>query len=184
MVSLDCIGIYSLCSVTGGHNNSAIFNSVERFDPKKGEWQMITNMRSQRCRHGLVAYRNKLYAIGGYDGHHFLRSTEIYDPLTETWSHGPDLNVRRARVGCCINGDTIYAIGGNDGESHICSMETLKLESEVNGEMVWRMGPNMKLHEGGVGIGVIQSSLRKHQPQGSARRKKVAIDERALQESD
>ena len=41
------------------------------------DWLIILQVRGG-C--GVVAYRNRLYAIGGYDGKKKKKSVEVYDP--------------------------------------------------------------------------------------------------------
>ncbi|CAD5217498.1 unnamed protein product [Bursaphelenchus xylophilus] len=162
--------------VTGGHNSFAIYPTVEKYDFAKAQWTYQKPMNKARCRHAAVVYDEKIYAIGGYDGREFLRCTEVYDPETDSWQYGPELNLRRGRVSACVNGSAIYAIGGYLGEIKHCSMEILQMHPEpfdltgryvapnkkmTKHELIWRIGPKMKLHEGGVSIGVIPISPKK-----------------------
>ncbi|CAD5213163.1 unnamed protein product [Bursaphelenchus okinawaensis] len=163
--------------VIGGHNSCAIYNSVEKYDFQTGQWTILKPMKKPRCRHAAVVYDDNIYVIGGYDGREFLSCTEVYDPETNSWKDGPSMNLKRGRVSACVNGNAIYAVGGYHGEMKYCSMEILQMQPEPKDlfnknvklgdgkmrkhELVWRMGPKMQLHEGGVSIAVIPISPKK-----------------------
>lgn len=51
----------------GGHDGMSIFNSVERYNLEKDDWESVSPMLSKRCRLGAVAFDGRIYVAGGYD---------------------------------------------------------------------------------------------------------------------
>jgi hypothetical protein len=61
-------------------------SSVERYDPMRNEWSIVSNMTSPRSGFGITAVNGKLHAVGGYDGRNYLASAEIYDHKSNSWT--------------------------------------------------------------------------------------------------
>uniref|UniRef100_A0AC34FPJ8 BTB domain-containing protein n=1 Tax=Panagrolaimus sp. ES5 TaxID=591445 RepID=A0AC34FPJ8_9BILA len=142
--------------VIGGHNSAAIYNSVEILDTSKSvttPWQFGKQLLNPRCRHGATTMGGQIYIAGGYDGSQFLNTVNMYDPEKDQWYPLAPMNMCRSRVSLVATDDKLYAIGGHDGKSNICSMEIYDVR-----ENRWHFGPSMKLHEGGVAVGVIPVS--------------------------
>ena len=51
---------------------------MERYDPQRDTWTVVTNLGSPCCLGSLVALRGKLYAVGGYDGACVLQSLQVW----------------------------------------------------------------------------------------------------------
>uniref|UniRef100_A0A914QWV3 BTB domain-containing protein n=1 Tax=Panagrolaimus davidi TaxID=227884 RepID=A0A914QWV3_9BILA len=142
--------------VIGGHNSAAIYNSVEVLDTSKSvttPWQFGKQLLSPRCRHGATTMGGQIYIAGGYDGSQFLNTVNMYDSEKDQWYPLAPMNMCRSRVSLVATDDKLYAIGGHDGKSNICSMEIYDSREDR-----WHFGPSMKLHEGGVAVGVIPVS--------------------------
>ena len=107
-------------------------------------------MLNRRCRLGVAALNDKLYACGGYDGNTFLRSVEVYDPAKDKWEHVAPMNVKRSRVALTANMGKLYACGGYDGESNLSTVEVYDPETNT-----WTFDTPMVAHGGGVGAAVI-----------------------------
>lgn len=105
-----------------------------------------------RCRLGVAALNNKLYACGGYDGESFLSSVEMYDPLKDEWTTIASMNVKRSRVALVSNFGKLWAIGGYDGESNLSTVEVYDPNTNT-----WTYVASMCAHGGGVGAAVIPS---------------------------
>lgn len=136
--------------VLGGHDGLTIFNSVEFYDPTVDRWSMTTPMLSKRCRHGAASLRGKLFVFGGYDGREFLNSCEQFDRTTAQFTFIRPMLMRRSRVGVAISGRKIYCLGGYDGSLNLKCVEVYDSEK---GE--WAKGPDMLVHDGGVGVSAI-----------------------------
>ena len=68
-----------LCCLSppGGHDGEGLLDTVERYDPQRDTWTVVTNLRTPCCLGSLVALNGKLYAVGGYDGANVLQSLEV-----------------------------------------------------------------------------------------------------------
>lgn len=64
-----------LLSVGGWCSGDAIA-SVERLDPRTGEWKCVAPMMKRRCGVGVAVLNDLLYAVGGHDGQSYLNSIE------------------------------------------------------------------------------------------------------------
>lgn len=53
--------IYAL----GGYNGRNRMNSVERYDPEKNQWELITPMQKQRSDASAATVYDKIYIVGG-----------------------------------------------------------------------------------------------------------------------
>ncbi|XP_046392448.1 kelch-like protein 18 [Ischnura elegans] len=141
--------IYAL----GGHDGLSIFDSVERYDPLRGQWKSVSPMSSRRCRLGAAALNGRVYACGGYGGSTFLSSVEAYDPRSDRWSAVKPMNVTRSRVALVSGGGCLWAVGGYDGAANLSTMETYDPRANE-----WTFAASMCAHEGGVGVGILPMS--------------------------
>jgi hypothetical protein len=62
---------------TGGHDGEGLLDTVERYDPHRDTWTIVTTLGSPCCLGALVALKGCLYAIGGYDGASVLQSLRV-----------------------------------------------------------------------------------------------------------
>lgn len=53
--------IYAL----GGYNGRNRMSSVERYDPEKNQWELITPMLKQRSDASAATLQEKIYIVGG-----------------------------------------------------------------------------------------------------------------------
>ena len=72
--------IYAL----GGFDSSNYQSSVERFDPRVGNWMPMPCMTSRRSSCGVAAL-DYLYCIGGSDGTMCMSSGERFNSRTNSW---------------------------------------------------------------------------------------------------
>jgi N-acetylneuraminic acid mutarotase len=89
--------------------------------PERDTWELRAALPTTRSGHGLVVYRDRLFAMGGESGvvqngqltqGKVYGQMESYDPVSDTWqSHAPMLTPRHA-VGATVIGDWIYVAGG------------------------------------------------------------------------
>lgn len=54
----------SLLYAVGGYNGQVTVNTAERYNPRTGEWNMITEMNTVRSMLGVASLNGQLYAIG------------------------------------------------------------------------------------------------------------------------
>lgn len=89
--------------------------------PGRDTWETRAPLPVARSGHGLVVYRNRIFAMGGEAGviaqgritqAKVFGQMESYDPATDSWqSHAPMPTPRHA-VGAAVLGDTVYVAGG------------------------------------------------------------------------
>ncbi|KAL1231378.1 Kelch-like protein 3 [Trichinella pseudospiralis] len=74
----------------GGHDGPLVLNSVEVYDDKEDEWNVLSShMKTCRRNFGACVANHSLYVVGGDDGHLTLSSIEIYNTHVDTWSTLP-----------------------------------------------------------------------------------------------
>lgn len=103
-----------------GDDNAAYLASMERFDPKVGEWELLPSMRSPRACAAAVQLHGKLYVMGGYDVRGFrhgdqireLRTVERYDPELNKWESLGHMHVARFGAAAAAVNDVICVFGG------------------------------------------------------------------------
>jgi len=109
--------------IIGGRFNTFEYNTDLHhvYLPQQDTWELRAPLPVARSGHGLVIYRDRLFAMGGEAG--VIRGGQItqaqvfgqmesYDPATNTWqSHAPMTTPRHA-VGATVLNDAIYVAGG------------------------------------------------------------------------
>ncbi len=100
--------------------------SVERFDPKKGEWRLASPLNQARVGHTATILANGNVLVTG--GTQFdssstiqraraLSSVEIYDPQTNTWRYSTNMHTKRAgHTATALADGRVLVVGGFTGE--------------------------------------------------------------------
>lgn len=70
---------------TGGFDDNAPLDSVERYNLDTHTWTSVVNMLCPRGGVGVAALGGRLYAVGGHDGTNYLSSVEEYDPVLDRY---------------------------------------------------------------------------------------------------
>ena len=100
----------------GGHDGlrNLGFNSVEKYDPERDQWEFVVPMHEQRCFASAAVVGNKIFVVGG-TGDCFLplSNCELYDPVTDRWSLlQAELNVPRSNAAVGKAKKKIFVFGG------------------------------------------------------------------------
>ena len=101
----------------GGWNGTHALDTVELFDPKKGQWSSLPNMLAPRRDHGVAVVRDNLYVVGGWNLEPYYSTVEKFDIKTRTWSNTAPLSGPRGWPGVASLGDYVYCVGGYDGNN-------------------------------------------------------------------
>ena len=59
-----------------GGNNNDYLSTCERFNPKKGRWEMISSMKKARRSLCCVTSPDGIFCLGGFDGKNYLQTVE------------------------------------------------------------------------------------------------------------
>ncbi len=107
--------------IIGGQFNTFEYNTGLHhvYLSDRDTWELRSPLPTPRSGHGLVAYRDRFFAMGGEGGiinkprqQTVFGHMESYDPLSDSWqSHAPMLTPCHA-VGAVAIGDFIYVAGG------------------------------------------------------------------------
>jgi kelch-like protein 18 len=54
--------------VCGGYDGVTSLSSVEKYDPEKNAWEVVSNMLRHRSAAGVCMLNGHIYALGGHDG--------------------------------------------------------------------------------------------------------------------
>lgn len=138
----------------GGHNGSEHLNTVERFDPAIGKWELCQAMVT--CRRGMSAaiLNGMLYAVGGLDEATCFNRVERYDPKSDVWTEVAPMKVQRGGVAAIGFEGYLYAAGGNNGGSSLDSVE--RYDPHRN---CWSDVAPMNQQRAGLGIAILGSFL-------------------------
>lgn len=93
--------------------------SIDRFNPRTGDWEHLGDMQSPRAYHQAAAFGDSVLIIGGSGGTtDFLRAlplatTEVFDPATpSTTQAGPLLAEPRMHAAAATLNGRVYVFGG------------------------------------------------------------------------
>jgi N-acetylneuraminic acid mutarotase len=62
LVQYDCY-IYAI----GGNDGITRQTSIEKYDPKRNNWILLSNMRTARSNFACAVLENQIYVIGGFN---------------------------------------------------------------------------------------------------------------------
>lgn len=108
--------------VVGGRFNTFEYNTGlhHRYVAARETWEARSPLPTPRSGHGLVRYRDRLFAMGGEAGlleggriqkAHVFGEMESYDPKTDTWQSHPPMPTPRHAVGAVTDGGAITGGG-------------------------------------------------------------------------
>ncbi len=101
----------------GKTNNNTLLNTVDRYDPRTGQWEAaaLPNFPKPRYNAAAVVFQNQIYLIGGVGmGGQVLRSVEVYDPAQNKWFSVHRMHYgRQGHVAVVLNGK-ICVLGGSE----------------------------------------------------------------------
>lgn len=83
----------------GGFDDSSPLDSVESFDPRTGEWTLISSLNNPRGGVGVASLGGWVFAVGGHDGRNYLNSVEVYDIHRDLWESVACMLTSRAGAG-------------------------------------------------------------------------------------
>ena len=87
---------------------------VQRYNPERDIWELVTSMGVCRQIACLVADEHYLYAIGGLQASsgQYLETAEKYDPNTAAWTSIASMHEPRAGATATLHEERIYIFGG------------------------------------------------------------------------
>ena len=139
----------------GGWDGDQALDTVEMFDPSKGEWTPLPSMLAPRRDHGAAVVGDNLYAVGGWDTDPYYSSVEIFNIKTNTWSPGAPLAGPRGWPGVAALGEHVYCVGGYDTKDRaVRTVERLHV-----GEGTWEGVADLNQARGGCGLVAFNGSL-------------------------
>lgn len=62
----------------GGFDGRLDLKTVERFDPRVGNWEYVAPMSNIRYGAGATVHDGKIYVSGGWNGSSFLNTVETF----------------------------------------------------------------------------------------------------------
>ncbi|MEM1177010.1 MAG: DUF6519 domain-containing protein, partial [Acidobacteriota bacterium] len=83
-----------------------------RFDPRVGQWELISPLRHRRSHLGVAALAGQLYAAGGLEGQRASRRLEAYDPVLDRWADARPMPRGRFDLAAASVCGRVYALGG------------------------------------------------------------------------
>jgi len=121
-------GIYAVGGCFGGAHPSSSLSlaTVQRYDPSRGEWNTMAELKQARDHLGLASTGGQIYAVGGWTGTRNCATVEVYDPQADRWQPAPSLCTERSGLGVTVSGSGVMvAVGGWGGEGldYLASVE-------------------------------------------------------------
>ena len=85
--AVSCSNVMYVIGGQSNHDDSAITNTVEKFDPDKNKWICVSAMNIKRRAHAACVIHGKIYVVGGIDTENkYVDKIECYTPSTDSWS--------------------------------------------------------------------------------------------------
>jgi len=112
--------------VGGDAGGTTILDTVERYDPNTGQWELLgSTLNTPRSGMGIaIGNDDSIYVFGGSNTSGALNIAEKYDPNLDVWVPIAAMNEVRYDMGYAM--DTlgrIYAIGGGTGYADLRTVE-------------------------------------------------------------
>nr|XP_039269607.1 kelch-like protein 12 [Styela clava] len=144
-------GTSEVLIVLGGFGSQqAPIPTVEKYNPKTGEWGTIASFTKRRRYVSAVTIDNRIYVIGGYDSHLRLNTVECLEYSSDDdgiWYSVAPMHMKRGLAGATVLGNLIYVAGGFDGSSrHSCAE---RYDPRID---EWAMLPDMACAREGAGL--------------------------------
>jgi len=122
-------GLYAVGGCYGGPHpsSSQSLSTVQRYDPLRGEWVILSALSQARDHLGLSTAGGQLYAVGGWTGNRNCATVEVYDPLQDRWQIAQPLSTERSGLGVAVShSGKLLAVGGwgGDGLDYLASIES------------------------------------------------------------
>uniref|UniRef100_A0A7S4UN90 Attractin/MKLN-like beta-propeller domain-containing protein n=1 Tax=Alexandrium monilatum TaxID=311494 RepID=A0A7S4UN90_9DINO len=157
----------------GAHYGAGWLNSLERFDPWSGEWEVMPPMKTARIYASMVAIEGFLYVCGGHTQHNVpVAAVERFDPKSRTWKEIPSMLHRRTVPMTAVMHGQLLAFGGVD-TGYLSSIECYSPCSEF-----WQRLPPMAFCRSYSGVTTAKGYLYLCGGSGHA------VDDRSLQPKD
>jgi N-acetylneuraminic acid mutarotase len=110
--------------VVGGINDGYhLVDTVERFDPLLGSWEVLPHLHTARAGPAACELAGRLYVLGGEARGAALKDAQRFDPWTGRWETVPDMHVGRIRAATVVLEGCLYVLGGLDGSKPLSAVE-------------------------------------------------------------
>lgn len=110
--------------VVGGINDGyRLVDTVERFDPLLGTWEVLPCLQTARAGPAACVLAGRLYVLGGEARGSALKDAQRFDPWTEGWEAIPDMHIGRIRAATVTLDGCLYILGGLDGAKPLSAVE-------------------------------------------------------------
>lgn len=110
--------------VVGGLDSGySIVDTVERFDPLVGRWEVLPSLSAPRAGTTAAVLAGRLYVLGGEACGRALRDAQRFDSWVGFWEQLPTMCAGRIRAGVTACGGHLYVLGGLDGARPLRSAE-------------------------------------------------------------
>ena len=149
-----------LCVVGGLTTDDVRLSSVERFNTKKGAWELLQPMSSTRNGCAAAVLQGNLCAIGGITGRangetKASNSVERHDPDTNEWEMTPGMHDSRDCCAAATLDNKIYVMGGETESFE--SLSSVEFYEERSNE--WRHAAPMNRSRSGHSAVVLHGLL-------------------------
>ena len=132
----------------GGWDGDRALDTVEMFDPSKGQWSSLPRMLAPRRDHGAVVVGDNLYVVGGWNMQPYYSHVEKYNIRSQAWSRSASLSGPRGWPGLAVLGEHIYCVGGyDDRERAVKVVERFHIREER-----WEVMRGLNKARGGCGL--------------------------------
>ena len=119
----------------GKTTGNTVLNSVEKYDPVSGIWDIssVASFQYARYNASAVVFNDKIYLTGGRNNSEVLDQVEVYDPVQNQWFDVHNLRKRRESHTAVVFNDTLTVIGGMEDQYHYLD----KIEWYDSTEDIW-----------------------------------------------
>ena len=131
------------------------------------EWQVISELPTQRKGFSTAVVEGKIYLIGGtlfeneQDGPFGMSLVEVYDPETNTWQRVADMPTARTGTRAAVVDGKIYVLAGKAAkDNQAVNFKTWKVVEMYDPQTdTWVRKQNMSRRRASFGIGVVAGKI-------------------------
>ena len=155
----------SLQGVMVGWGTVVVLSHFAIENADANEWQVISELPTQRKGFSTTVVDGKIYLIGGTlfenerNGPFGMSLMEVYDPQTNTWQRVADMPTARSGTKAAVVDGKIYVLAGYVGKDHQGAKDLKVVEMYDPETDTWVRKQDMSRRRASFGIGVVAGKI-------------------------
>lgn len=142
-------------AVGGSNSHYEAVDTVERYDPRAGSWEVLAPLSVARRALAVVDLDGSVYALGGHDDRETLRVAERFDLAAGRWRQVAPMRVARWYLAAVAHGGALYAVGGADEDLNPMGV----VERYDPAQDRWQPAPPLPTARGALAVAAVGSRI-------------------------